>query len=53
LIIVGLKIPYNSPSLGGREIEGGEFTLTLILSLQGRGVLEEVSWKTIGYVKNK
>jgi hypothetical protein len=34
------KTPYISPSPGGRELEGGgNYTLTLILSLQGRGIL--------------
>jgi hypothetical protein len=41
-IIVNSKTHYNSPSPGGRELEGGgnlaEFTLTLFLSLQGRGI---------------
>jgi len=34
------KIQNISPSPGGRELEGGgKITLTLILSLQGRGIL--------------
>jgi hypothetical protein len=35
VIIVHCKIPYNSPSLGGRELEGRGFHLTL------RGVYPE------------